>query len=60
MDSTLLLAILSPMAGFYNIKAGEHNPGNTQMRIAYVESPVDMEKVPQLFAELFEQYEKER
>ena len=54
VDTTLLV---SPMAGFYNISKGEKNPGNTQMRIAYVESPENMKKVPLLFAELFTQYQ---
>ena len=49
--------LVSPMAGFYNVKQGENNPGKTQMRIAYVESPEKMKQVPKLFAELFKQYE---
>lgn len=53
-DVTLLVA---PMAGFYNVKKGEKNPGTTQMRIAYVETPENMKKVPMLFAELFRQYQ---
>jgi len=56
IDTTLLVA---PMAGFYNIIRGEKNPGITQMRIAYVETPENMKKVPLLFAELFKQYEAE-
>jgi aspartate aminotransferase len=52
--------LVSPMAGFYNLKDGKENPGKTQMRIAYVESPEDMKKVPTLFAKLFVQYESER
>jgi len=56
IDTTLLVA---PMAGFYNIIRGEKNPGTTQMRIAYVETPENMKKVPLLFAELFKQYEAE-
>ncbi len=52
-DFTLLVA---PMAGFYTVKAGEHNPGKTQMRVAFVESPENMKKVPKLFAELFKSY----
>jgi len=56
MDTTLLVA---PMAGFYSVSKGESNPGKTQMRIAYVESPDNMKKVPLLFAELFKQYEKQ-
>ncbi len=50
--------LVSPMAGFYNVSKGEKNPGKTQMRIAYVESPEKMKKVPLLFAELFKQYVK--
>ncbi|MCF7866989.1 aminotransferase class I/II-fold pyridoxal phosphate-dependent enzyme [Candidatus Woesearchaeota archaeon] len=48
--------LVSPMAGFYNAKEGEVNPGNTQMRIAYVETPEKMALVPKVFAELFNQY----
>jgi aspartate aminotransferase len=55
INATLLVA---PMAGFYNVKKGEKNPGKTQMRIAYVETPENMKKVPRLFAELFEIYNK--
>lgn len=57
INTTLLV---SPMAGFYNVGKGERNPGKTQMRIAYVESPENMKKVPLLFAKLFNQYEKKR
>jgi len=52
-EYTLLVA---PMAGFYSVKPGEKNPGDFQMRIAYVESPENMKRVPHLFAELFKQY----
>lgn len=52
-DFTLLVA---PMAGFYSVKPGERNPGKTQMRIAFVETPENMKKVPKLFAELFKSY----
>jgi aspartate aminotransferase len=54
VDKTLLV---SPMAGFYNVDDGEPNPGKTQMRIAYVETPENMRLVPQMFAELFRQFE---
>ena len=53
-EKTTLL--VSPMAGFYNVNQAEKNPGKTQMRVAYVESPEEMKKVPFLFAELFKQY----
>lgn len=56
-DITLLV---SPMAGFYAVKAGEKNPGRTQMRIAYVDSPERMKLVPELFAKLFEEYNSKR
>jgi aspartate aminotransferase len=50
---TLLVA---PMSGFYNVADGEENPGRTQMRIAYVETPERMKLVPKLFAELLDEY----
>jgi len=50
---TLLTA---PMAGFYSVAPGEPNPGRTQMRIAYVETPERMKLVPELLAGLLEQY----
>ncbi len=54
-DMTLLVA---PMAGFYC--AESNNPGHTQMRVAYVEPPAEMELVPKLFTELFRQFEEQR
>jgi aspartate aminotransferase len=50
---TLLTA---PMAGFYSVPAGAANPGRTQMRIAYVETPERMKLVPELLAGLLEDY----
>jgi aspartate aminotransferase len=52
---TLLVA---PMAGFY--RANGPNPGRTQMRIAYVEPPEVMQKVPILFRELLTRFEAQR
>lgn len=52
--------LTAPMAGFYAAAPGEPNPGRTQLRIAYVESPEVMAKVPRLFAELFRDYEATR
>jgi aspartate aminotransferase len=52
---TLLVA---PMAGFYSGK--DPNPGLTQMRIAYVEPPEVMQKVPILFRELLARFEAQR
>ena len=56
-DTTLLVA---PMAGFYQVASGEDNPGKTQMRVAFVEKPEIMEKIPKLFSELLSQYEAKR
>lgn len=50
---TLLTA---PMAGFYSVPAGIPNPGRTQMRIAYVETPERMQLVPELLGGLLEDY----
>ena len=50
---TLLTA---PMAGFYKMEAGVPNPGRTQMRVAYVETPERMKLVPDLLAALLKQY----
>ena len=52
--------LVSPMDGFYSVKEGEDNPGKTQMRIAYVETPGNMKLVPGLFIELLKQYESLR
>lgn len=56
MDGAQATLLVAPMAGFYNVKKGQPNPGKTQMRIAYVETPENMKKVPMLFAELLRQY----
>lgn len=53
---TLLVA---PMAGFYS-RDQEPNPGLTQMRIAYVEPPDSLRKVPILFRELLGRFEAQR
>jgi aspartate aminotransferase len=51
-----LTLLTAPMAGFYSLPPGAPNPGRTQMRIAYIERPENMRLVPQLLAELLEQY----
>ena len=51
-------ALTAPMKGFFNVQKGEENPGCTQMRLAYVLSPEEMLLVPQVFAELFREYER--
>lgn len=57
VDTTLLVA---PMKGFYNVKEGEQNPGSTQFRISFVETPENMAKVPELFVKLLKQFEAQR
>ena len=54
---TLLVA---PMSEFYSIEQGKINPGNTQMRIAFVERPERMILVPHIFSKLFIEYEAQR
>jgi aspartate aminotransferase len=51
-----LTLLTAPMAGFYSTQPGEPNPGRTQMRVAYVQSPERMRLVPDLFAGLLAQY----
>lgn len=60
IDGKVFTLLVAPMAGFYSVPGGEANPGVTQMRIAYVETPDRMKLVPALFAELFETYEARR
>ena len=54
---TLLAA---PMEEFYDLPDDAPNPGRTQLRIAYVESPERMARVPRLFAALFTAFEAQR
>lgn len=57
VETTLLVA---PMKGFYDIPKGEPNPGSTQFRISFVESPENMAKVPELFVKLLRKFEAQR
>lgn len=57
VQTTLLVA---PMKGFYDVKEGEKNPGSTQFRISFVETPENMAKVPELFVKLLKQFESQR
>ncbi|GAU76618.1 pyridoxal phosphate-dependent aminotransferase [Fusibacter sp. 3D3] len=57
VETTLLVA---PMKGFYDIKPGEANPGSTQFRISFVETPDNLAKIPELFVKLLRQYEIKR
>ena len=47
-----LTLLTAPMAGFYSVPPGLPNPGRTQLRIAYVETPERMALVPDLLAGL--------
>lgn len=58
LDGEEMTLLVAPMAGFYSIPEGSPNPGRTQMRIAYVEAPEVMDKVPYLFVELLKQYQE--
>jgi len=57
VQTTLLL---TPLKGFYDIPKGEMNPGSTQFRISFVDTPENMMKVPELFVKLLKQYENQR
>ena len=59
IDGRLTTLLVSPMAGFYNTQEGREQ-GKTQMRIACVETPENMQKVPELFAKLLKEYEDTR
>ncbi len=50
---TLLTA---PMSGFYSASSPANNPGRTQMRLAFVESPERMRLVPRLLVSLLKSY----
>lgn len=53
-----LTLLTAPMASFYHADEHSGNPGRTQLRIAYVQSPAQMKLVPELLAQLFQQYQK--
>lgn len=52
--------LVSPMTWFYKTTQWEANPGLTQMRIAYVDTPQNMALVPELFSKLFQEFENLR
>jgi aspartate aminotransferase len=60
MDGVETTLLVAPMKGFYNVPKGEKNPGSTQFRISFVETPEKMAKVPELFVKLLRQYEAQR
>ena len=57
METTLLVA---PMNGFYDIEAGAYNPGSTQFRISFVETPEKLAQIPELFVKLLRAFESQR
>ena len=60
IDDNEYTLLVAPMKGFYKPGEGKENPGKTQMRVAYVETPERMKLVPELFARLFLEYEQKR
>ncbi len=60
IEGRQLTLLVAPMAGFYSLPPGRPNPGRTQMRIAYVETPPNMRLVPPLLAELLDSYTQAR
>ena len=56
LDGRRLTLLTAPMAGFYSVPAGAPNPGRTQMRVAYVETPERMTLIPDLFTKLLRAY----
>lgn len=60
VDGEVWTLLTAPMAGFYRVPDGEPNPGRTQMRFAFVETPERMALVPQLLASLVKEYESAR
>jgi aspartate aminotransferase len=60
MDGVETTLLVAPMKGFYDEKDPSKNPGTTQFRISFVESPENMAKVPELFVKLLKKYEESR
>lgn len=57
VDGERWTLLTAPMPEFYfGSGVGAGNPGRTQLRIAFVETPERMKKVPLLLASLLEQY----
>ncbi len=52
-----MTVLTAPMAGFYSVPEGAPNPGRTQMRLAYVETPERMAMIPEILARLLKAYE---
>jgi aspartate aminotransferase len=52
--------LTSPMSGFYSSTDSCPNPGDSQMRVAFVERPEKMILLPHLFVQLFNEFEQLR
>lgn len=55
-DDGFWTLLTAPMAGFYDTSEIAENPGRTQFRVAFVEPPEVMARVPKLFAKLLRAY----
>lgn len=55
-DGSLKTLLTAPMSGFYDTSELSANPGRTQFRFAFVESPEVMKEVPDLFGNLLKNY----
>lgn len=60
IDGVEMTLLVAPMKGFYNVEDEDNNPGKTQFRISFVESPENMALVPKLFVKLLRKYEEQR
>lgn len=58
LDGEPWTLLLAPMPEFYSALSGADNPGRTQMRVAFVEAPEVMARVPVLLAALLQKYLK--
>ncbi|MBD3280958.1 aminotransferase class I/II-fold pyridoxal phosphate-dependent enzyme [Candidatus Dojkabacteria bacterium] len=58
VDGKRYTLLFSPMTGFYASESIEKNPGRTQIRLSYVETPERVELVPELLNALFMEYTK--
>ncbi len=56
IDGQYFTLLVAPMSGFYSVEKGQKNPGDTQMRVAYVPVKEEMKKTPLLFEKLFKAY----
>jgi aspartate aminotransferase len=58
LDGEPWTLLMAPMPEFYSALSGADNPGRTQMRVAFVETPEIMARVPVLLAALLQKYLK--